>query len=70
LWESLRELRKRLADEQGVPPYVIFHDRALLAMVEHRPANGSEFLAIDGVGEKKLDAYGSTFLSAIAAAAN
>lgn len=66
LWEALRDLRKRLADEQGVPPYVIFHDRALLAMVEHRPADEAEFLSIDGVGEKKLGAYGPAFIGAIA----
>ncbi|MES1945102.1 ATP-dependent DNA helicase RecQ [Salinisphaera sp. PC39] len=66
LWEALRDLRKRLADEQGVPPYVIFHDRTLRAMVEHKPRDEAAFLAVDGVGRKKLEAYGESFLSEIA----
>ena len=66
LWEKLRALRTRLAESQGVPPYVIFHDRALLAMAEHKPEDENALLAIDGVGAKKLDAYGDAFLSVIA----
>jgi ATP-dependent DNA helicase RecQ len=66
LWEHLRALRTRLAESQGVPPYVIFHDRALLAMAEHKPEDEDALLAIDGVGAKKLAAYGDAFLSVIA----
>jgi ATP-dependent DNA helicase RecQ len=66
LWEALRALRKRLADEQGVPGFVIFHDSTLREMVAHRPASDREFLAINGVGQKKLDAYGTAFLQVIA----
>ncbi|MDN5863589.1 MAG: HRDC domain-containing protein, partial [Salinisphaera sp.] len=44
---------------------VIFHDRSLRAMAEHRPASADQLLAIDGVGEKKLEAYGDLFLRAI-----
>lgn len=70
LWERMRDMRSALADEQGVPPYVIFNDRTLLAMIKHKPANEDELLAIDGVGEKKLEAYGSTFLSLLADSAS
>ncbi len=67
LWEALRECRMRLAQEQNVPPYVIFHDATLMAMVEMRPDNLSAFSHISGVGERKLHAYGETFLQVIAA---
>jgi ATP-dependent DNA helicase RecQ len=66
LFETLRELRKFLASEQGVPPYVIFGDAALLEMSRLRPADREEFLAITGVGQVKLDRYGEQFLEAIA----
>ena len=67
LFEELRALRKRLADERGVPPYVIFGDAALLEMSVRRPANESEFLEISGVGQVKLERHGSDFLATIAA---
>ncbi|MDN5870159.1 MAG: DNA helicase RecQ [Nitrococcus sp.] len=67
LWETLRALRKRLAAEQGVPGYVIFHDTTLLEMVARRPASDAEFLALTGVGERKLEAFGAPFMQAIAA---
>jgi ATP-dependent DNA helicase RecQ len=66
LFESLRELRKRLADEQGVPPYVIFGDAALAEMSREKPANEQEFLAINGVGQVKLQRHGAAFLEVIA----
>ena len=66
LWDNLRALRTRLAESQGVPPYVIFHDRALLAMAEHKPEDEDTLLTIDGVGAKKLAAYGEAFLAVIA----
>jgi ATP-dependent DNA helicase RecQ len=67
LFEKLRELRKRLADERGVPPYVIFGDATLLEMSLRRPANDAELLDISGVGQVKLERHGSDFLAAIAA---
>ena len=66
LFETLRELRKQLAAEQGVPPYVIFGDAALLEMSRERPADDEQFLEINGVGQVKLERHGSTFLEAIA----
>jgi len=65
LFDTLRELRKFLASEQGVPPYVIFGDAALLEMCQQRPANHEEFLSITGVGQVKLERYGDVFLEAI-----
>ena len=62
LWESLRELRARLAREQGVPAYVIFHDATLMAMLRERPATLSALGAVSGVGERKLERYGEAFL--------
>jgi ATP-dependent DNA helicase RecQ len=70
LFEVLRELRKRLAAEAGVPPYVIFGDAALLEMSRKRPRDEAEFLEINGVGQVKLARYGSAFLEAIARAAS
>ena len=66
LFETLRELRKQLASEQGVPPYVIFGDAALLEMSRERPVNEEQFLQINGVGQVKLERHGTTFLEAIA----
>jgi ATP-dependent DNA helicase RecQ len=65
LWQALRECRKDLADEHGVPPYVIFHDAALQEMLECRPMSKIEMLAISGVGESKLDKYGTEFIEVI-----
>jgi ATP-dependent DNA helicase RecQ len=70
LFEKLRELRKRLADERGVPPYVIFGDAALIEMCRRRPGNETEFLEISGVGQVKLERHGEAFLHTIAAADN
>ena len=67
LWEALRERRRELAETQGVPPYVIFHDASLREMIERRPRNLDEFSEIPGVGEMKLRRYGSTFLDVIGA---
>jgi ATP-dependent DNA helicase RecQ len=66
LFETLREIRKQLAVEQGVPPYVIFGDAALVEMSRERPSSDHEFLEINGVGEVKLERHGATFLEAIA----
>ena len=65
LWEALRECRRLLADEQGVPPYVIFHDSTLVAMCSSLPSSMEEFAALSGVGERKLAKYGAQFLQAI-----
>jgi ATP-dependent DNA helicase RecQ len=67
LFEQLRALRKRLADERGVPAYVIFNDRVLRAMADQRPASAPDLLRISGVGPRKLEQYGAVFLDAIAA---
>ncbi|HEY1977716.1 MAG TPA: DNA helicase RecQ [Candidatus Baltobacteraceae bacterium] len=69
LFEALRRLRKHIADEQGVPPYVVFSDTTLREMVQMRPTTLEEFRAVGGVGDVKLDRYGATFLEAIRATA-
>lgn len=66
LFETLREIRKQLAAEQGVPPYVIFGDAALVEMSRERPSNEHEFLNINGVGQTKLERHGAIFLETIA----
>jgi ATP-dependent DNA helicase RecQ len=65
LWEALRVLRRKLAEKQGVPPYVVFHDATLAEMVALRPQSLSEFAHISGVGERKLAAYGEQFVGVI-----
>ena len=66
LWDALRALRTTLADEAGVPPYVIFHDATLQEMVKKRPTSSDGMLRISGVGEQKLQRYGKQFLLEIA----
>ncbi len=66
LWEALRALRRQLAQEQDVPPYVIFHDATLMEMVLYRPLTGEQMRRLSGVGERKLDLYGQPFLELIA----
>ncbi len=65
LWEALRNCRRRWADEQGVPPYVIFHDRTLQEMCLLVPQTLAEFSQLSGVGERKLEKYGHDFLQVI-----
>lgn len=65
LFEKLRALRKDLAQEQGVPPYVIFHDATLKQMAEVRPADLAAMKEISGVGETKLERYGEAFLKVV-----
>jgi ATP-dependent DNA helicase RecQ len=67
LFEELRILRKRLADEQNVPPYVIFGDVTLIQMARISPVDESTLLGVTGVGQHKLEKYGTDFLDAIAA---
>jgi ATP-dependent DNA helicase RecQ len=65
LFEALRTLRRTLAEEAGVPPYVIFHDSTLREMATDRPATPSALARISGVGTRKLEAYGDAFLSVL-----
>jgi ATP-dependent DNA helicase RecQ len=65
LFERLRALRKRLADERKVPAYVVFSDRTLQAMAAQKPCTADGLLEIHGVGQKKLDEYGEVFLEQI-----
>lgn len=65
LFEVLRQLRRKLAQEKGVPPYIIFSDASLEEMAAMKPGNDQEMRAINGVGERKLHLYGSIFIDAI-----
>ena len=65
LWEALRDCRRELAEEQGVPPYVIFHDSTLVEMCSVVPRTLDDFSKLSGVGERKLMKYGEAFLAAI-----
>ncbi len=65
LWEALRECRMRLAKENQLPPYQIFHDATLMAMVENQPQTHEQMRRISGVGDHKLELYGDDFLSVI-----
>ncbi|MCY4042798.1 MAG: DNA helicase RecQ, partial [Candidatus Dadabacteria bacterium] len=62
LFHKLRELRSRIAKEQNVPPYVVFHDSTLAAMAKEKPADLVQMSFISGVGHAKLDKYGEQFL--------
>lgn len=65
LFEALRQLRKRLADAASVPPFIVFSDAVLTEITIHLPQNADELLAINGIGPKKLAAYGEEFLAVI-----
>ena len=65
LFLELRKLRKSLADQASVPPYVIFPDRSLREMAEIRPCDEQTFRNINGVGDIKVEKYGTVFISAI-----
>ncbi|WP_436667614.1 DNA helicase RecQ [Latilactobacillus sakei] len=67
LFERLRELRRDLAEEQGVPPFVIFSDKTLYSMCEIMPTSLTEMLDVKGVGENKLEKYGELFLDILVA---
>jgi ATP-dependent DNA helicase RecQ len=62
LFEALRLHRKQLAQEQGVPPYVILHDRTLAAICEHRPDSEEALSLIPGIGDRKLELYGNDLI--------
>jgi ATP-dependent DNA helicase RecQ len=70
LFETLRVLRKRLADEAGLPPYIIFNDASLRDMAQRQPRTLEEFSTIVGVGQAKLARYGPQFVELIATAAS
>jgi ATP-dependent DNA helicase RecQ len=65
LFETLKRLRKKLADEESIPPYIIFHDSSLKAMATQLPKSLADLLMINGVGERKLEKYGDQFLEEI-----
>ena len=65
LFDQLRDLRKKIAAEEGVPPFIIFPDSALRDMVDKLPSNNKEMLQVKGVGTTKLDKYGKRFLANI-----
>jgi ATP-dependent DNA helicase RecQ len=65
LFERLRRLRKRLADDQGVPPYVVFSDATLREMCAHQPVTLQALRRIGGVGDVKLERYGTAFVEAL-----
>jgi ATP-dependent DNA helicase RecQ len=65
LFERLRALRKKLADERKVPAFVVFSDRSLQDMAARKPRTRDEFLDLHGVGQKKLEEYGNPFLAEI-----
>ena len=65
LFQHLRKLRKEIADEQNVPPYVVFPDTSLRAMAQQRPQSEEHFLQLPGVGSRKLEAFYVSFTRAI-----
>ena len=67
LFDLLRQLRKQIADEQSVPPYVIFHDSTLKLMAQVQPESLAQFGEISGIGSHKVVQYGERFLSEIKA---
>jgi len=68
LFDALREARRLLAAEAGLPAYVIFHDSTLREIAEARPATLSELAQVNGVGRTKLERYGEAMLAAVASA--
>jgi len=66
LFQALRSLRKRIADAEEVPPYVVFSDATLVDMAKRKPRSPDEMLDVNGVGQHKLKKYGEEFLTAIA----
>jgi len=65
LFAKLRKLRKSLADDENLPPYVVFNDATLIDMAEILPTSYGEMLAVNGVGQRKLDKYADAFLDLI-----
>ena len=67
MFDALREVRRTIASEAGVPPYVVFHDSTLRGIAAARPGTLAELSRIQGVGEAKLLRYGDAMLAAVAA---
>ena len=65
LFEALRVLRRIIASEQKIPPYMVFSDKTLVHMSTMKPSNDEEMLEVNGVGEHKLQKYGERFLNEI-----
>nr|UCQ31402.1 ATP-dependent DNA helicase RecQ [Edwardsiella piscicida] len=65
LFAKLRKLRKAIADEENIPPYVVFNDATLLEMAEQMPLRAGDLLSINGVGQRKLDRFGAPFMTLI-----
>ena len=65
LWLALKAKRTELSREQGVPPYVIFHDSTLIEILNHKPKTLGDMSKISGVGAAKLEKYGDTFLEVV-----
>ncbi|MHB1116933.1 DNA helicase RecQ [Sideroxydans sp.] len=70
MWQALKDKRMELAREQGVPPYVIFHDSTLLEILNQRPQTLDEMGRLSGIGQAKLAKYGDTFLQVVEDVAN
>lgn len=65
LFRELRKLRKQLAEEEGIPPYVVFNDATLLELAQFKPITEADLLTINGVGYRKLERFGEAFLECI-----
>ena len=65
LWHALRARRKVIADAEGVPPYVVFHDATLIGLIQAMPMTLADMLTVHGVGEKRLERYGDAFLEVL-----
>ena len=65
LLAALKALRRQLAEDAGVPAYVVFADRTLIEMAERRPQTLDAMMGITGIGAKKLESYGRAFLAVI-----
>ena len=67
LFAKLRKLRKAIADEENIPPYVVFNDATLIEMAEQSPLTAGEMLSVNGVGTRKLERFGKPFMALIQA---
>jgi len=65
LFEKLRDLRKKIADELNVPPYIVFGDATLIHMAQLKPETAEQMLDVNGVGQVKLERFGQAFLAVL-----
>ncbi len=65
LWEALRACRKQLAEQYGIPPYMVFHDNTLKEIMQQKPVRHEELLNISGIGHAKLEKFGDEFLEVV-----